>query len=581
MINTCYQCNFIKWLVLLTTITLLMSFPAAFAGNTSDKDTLSGNQAHEKLLTEIEFPSAEECGACHADHYKEWSASRHAYAQLSPVFLAYQATLVTLTNGTLGDFCQRCHSQVGMFHSEPIIETNSHRSEVALEGITCIVCHRVAAAYGKISGRLPIIPGDIEQPVYGPRTGDELQRVLNSQTGKPPKVHRQANLLEQVKQPGFCARCHDVRLANGFRLEDAFSEFKQTASAKRGESCQDCHMGPIPGKPSAYPDAPAAVVRGVPTKPARRTNHMFAGPDSSLLHPGIFPISPEAKEFASISEWLSFDYKAGWGTKSFEDSQQDKQQFSGIWVDAEERIIAREIIDRQLALRDQAHDQGTTLLRNGYGLGEIKMTEQDHDLRFEIEVKNLTDGHSVPTGLIAERNVFLQVTVTDKVGTIIFRSGDLDPNGDVRDAHSLYVRDKIIPRDKQLFNLRSPFLVRTIHGGEREQLLPANYSFDPLIFIRPSPTPSLLMGGIRDLRLQKTNIEALSHRRAKYHVKHEQLTGKTPYTVNIKLVAGQLPPHLINAISAVGFEYGLSPRAIADKMIENYRVLWERNLVIN
>ena len=32
----------------------------------------------------------------------------------------------------------------------------------------------------------------------------------------------------------------DVRLVNGFRLEDAFSEYKTSPSAFRGESCQDC-----------------------------------------------------------------------------------------------------------------------------------------------------------------------------------------------------------------------------------------------------------------------------------------------------------------------------------------------------
>jgi hypothetical protein len=50
--------------------------------------------------------------------------------------------------------------------------------------------------------------------------------------------------------------------------------------------------------------------------------------------------------------------------------------------------------------------------------------------------------------------------------------------------------------------------------------------------------------------------------------------------VNVKLVAGQLPPHLIHAISGVGFEYGLTARAIGDKLVDLYRVLWERNVDI-
>jgi nitrate/TMAO reductase-like tetraheme cytochrome c subunit len=57
---------------------------------------------------------------------------------------------VKLTKGTLGDFCERCHTQVGMFTGEPILTSNKNRAKVALEGITCVVCHRVPEAYGKI-----------------------------------------------------------------------------------------------------------------------------------------------------------------------------------------------------------------------------------------------------------------------------------------------------------------------------------------------------------------------------------------------------------------------------------------------
>jgi len=542
--------------------------------------SLPADKAHADLFKKSEFPSAQECGGCHLQIYREWSVSRHAFAQISPTFLAYQGTLVKLTKGTLGDFCERCHTETGMTSGEPVMTPNSQRSKVAMEGITCVVCHRVPEAYGKVTGRLPVEQGDITQPVYGPRKGDELKRVLDSYGKNPPKTHREARLLEQVSQPGFCGRCHDVRLVNGIRFEDLFSEFKQTPAAERGDNCQSCHMGPIPGVPSEYPPAPAAIVRGKPTQPARRTNHMFAGPDSSVVHPGIFPINPEAQEFAKPEEWLSFNVEAGWGSEKFESNVPKDAKFPGIWADPEERKVARELIDQQLALLAENREMATRLMRNGYGLGEVRMLEKDDGLKFDVEVKNLTDGHSVPSGLIAERNVFLQVTVLDAAGKVLFRSGDLDPNGDVRDIHSLYVHDGKMPRDEQLFNLRSPILARTLHGGEREQVLPANYSFDPLIFMRPSDTPSLLFGGIRDLRLQKKSIEAKGTRWASYRVDPELLTGQRPYRLNVKLVAGQLPPHLIQAISGVGFEYGLTARSLGDKLIDLYRVLWEKNVEI-
>lgn len=538
------------------------------------------DQAHDDLFQKSEFPSAQECGRCHMQIYKEWSVSRHAFAQISPTFTAYQGTLVNLTKGTLGDFCQRCHSQVGMFNSEPIMVANKERSKVAMEGITCVVCHRVPKAYGKITGRFPLEPADIHAPIYGPRSGDEAKQVRESFGDDPPAMHREARLLEQVSQPGFCGRCHDVRLVNGVRFEDLFSEYKQTESASRGETCQDCHMGPTPGLPSEYQHASAALVRGQPTRLARRTNHMFAGPDSSVVHPGIFPINPEVQAFATPEEWLSFNVEAGWGSEGFEAAVPKDASFPSIWADPEERKAARKLIDRQQALLAENRKQASILMRNGYGLGEISVLQREPDLRFQVTVNNLTAGHSVPSGLIAERNVFLQVTISDDDGKLLFRSGDLDPNGDVRDPLSLYVASGKLPEDEQLFNLRSPILVRTSHGGEREQVLPANYALDPLLFMRPSDTSALLFGGIRDLRLQKKAIEPLGNRKADYLVDAALLSGRKPYHLNVKLVAGQLPPHLIDAISKFGLEYGLTARSLGDKLVDLYRVLWEKNVEI-
>ena len=64
--------------------------------------------AHEKVLLGDRFPSATACRDCHPKHYREWSVSQHAYAQMSPIFNAMHGTILKLTNGTNGDFCIRC-----------------------------------------------------------------------------------------------------------------------------------------------------------------------------------------------------------------------------------------------------------------------------------------------------------------------------------------------------------------------------------------------------------------------------------------------------------------------------------------
>ena len=68
------------------------------------------DQAHEALFRATRFPTAQACRTCHPDHYREWSVSQHAYAQLSPIFNAMQATITKQTSGTNGDFDSPVHT---------------------------------------------------------------------------------------------------------------------------------------------------------------------------------------------------------------------------------------------------------------------------------------------------------------------------------------------------------------------------------------------------------------------------------------------------------------------------------------
>ena len=551
----------------------------------AQETVLSAEEEHAALFLENRFPAATTCATCHPDHYREWSVSPHAYAQMSPVFNAMHATIMKRTNGTNGDFCIRCHTPVGMNLGEPEFMSNMDRHPTSREGITCIACHRVNQAYGKLSGRLAIVEGDLFAPVYGPKGGEELDRVIESRDYRvntdPERsgrnIHVEAEKFFQLAESSFCGTCHDVNLVNGFRLEEAFSEYKTSPAAKRGVSCQDCHMSTEPGVDSGYATAPAAIIGKNPTEPRKRTNHMFVGPDYSIIHPGIFPHNTAASEMATIREWLTFDVEEGWGTDEFESALPPGQEFPERWRSADDRYDARDVIKANQELLAEADEQRLALLRAGYILGDIEVSRADprKGLEFFMEVRNGTDGHGVPTGFDAERLVFVQVDVRDADGSIVFQSGDLDPNGDVRDTHSLYVHDGLIPLDKQLFSLQSRFITRMVRGGEREQVLAVNYSPDPLPFLRPSTTSTVLTGRPRGARKHKMNIEPLGRREARYKVDAKLLTGPGPYTIEARLIAGMVPVNLIAEIQDVGFDYFMSPREVAENVVEGHQVLWE------
>ncbi len=570
------------WLAL---VALLLG-AAAGGGQESEEAALSAGEQHEKLFLENRFPSAATCATCHPTHYREWSVSPHAYAQMSPVFNAMHGTILRLTNGTNGDFCIRCHTPVGMNLEEPEFMSNMDRHPTSREGVTCIVCHRQNRAYGKLSGRLALVEGSLFDTVYGPSGDAELRRVIDSPDYRvnpdPSKVgraiHARAEAFFQLTSAGFCGTCHDVNLVNGFRLEEAFSEFKTSPAAKQKVSCQDCHMGTEPGVASGYARGPAAIVGRQTTAERKLTNHMFIGPDYSIVHPGIFPHNTEASELATIRQWLTFRHEEGWGTDEFEASVPADYTFPEHWRSADDRYDARDVIEDNLELLALAATERKKILRAGYRLGGLEVLRNtDRELAFRVEMRNGTSGHGVPTGFDAERLVFLQVTVTDKDGRQVFVSGDLDPNGDVRDGHSLYVHNGELPLDKFLFSLQSRFVTRMVRGGEREQVLAVNYSPDPLPFLRPSTSSTILTGRPLGARKHKQNIEPLGSRWARYRLAGPGLAAGAPYTVNLKVIAGMVPVNLIYEIKDVGFDYGMSAREVARRVVDGHVVVWERD----
>jgi hypothetical protein len=546
-------------------------------------------KAHQQLFVENRYPSATVCRTCHPDQYREWSMSQHSYSQLSPVLQAMQGLILKLTNGTFGDFCIRCHNQVGMNLGEPLFMSSIDRHPASREGVTCIVCHRIDQNYGKISGRLAIVEGSLFTPVYGPTGDAELKRVLENRDKyrvvTDPKqqgrgIHTDVERFPRISTSGFCGMCHDVTLPDNLRLEEAFSEWKNSSAAKNGVTCQDCHMGTEPGKPSGYAIGPAANVGGVPTTPRKRADHRFVGPDYSVVHPGVFPHNTRAQELATIREWLTFDYKAGWGTDAFEKNVPKDYKFPPRWTSLDDRLDARAIIDENLKKLDEMAAARKKLLQIGYRLENVVVDRADeNEIRFRVRVRNGTEGHNAPTGLDNERMVYLEITVTDSQGKVVFRSGDRDPNGDIRDQHSTYVNSGDVPLDSQAFSLRSKFIVSMVHGGDREQVSPINISVDALPYSRPEARPAILTGRPTSSRKHKRGIPPLGERWATYTVSAADLKGSTgPYKANVKLIAGMIPINLLNVIQIVGFDFSMSPRQVGEGVIAGYQVLWERDV---
>ena len=480
------------------------------------------------------YPTAAQCGECHKQIYEEWASSSHANASLSPMFHAFEQKFQDLTKGTVGTFCVRCHQQVGTQLGENRETPLWAMSQISREGVSCITCHRVKEQYGKVNGERRVEPGKIFEPVYGSGEKSVIKEILanketysvkTSEDGRGNSIHNGMMTNPQLTKSEFCVSCHQVAVNLGIKLEIVWDQFRDSPARKAGVTCQDCHMGKVPGKPDGYATGPSAVVGGKEINPGRKhANHRFIGPGYSIAHPGVFPHNPKAQAF-TMKDWLEFDWRAGWGTTEFEDKVADgkiKVGFPKRWADALDREDARQIIEENLAKLDERYELRRQVMENGTKVDGPYVDgapQVGRDLAFFYKIKNLNAGHNLPSGSLgAQPQLWVNVALVDPDGRNVWESGYVDSNGDVADLHSLDVAAGKIRTDQQLVNFQTKFLTTNLKGTDREMYLPVNFDNDPLPHLRPPQVPTTVLNHPPTVRMENHSLSPLEEKQAKYQV---------------------------------------------------------------
>ena len=527
-------------------------------------------QAHARLLAAEPYPSAAKCGACHKQIYDEWRVSNHAYAGISPMFHKFEQKISELAP-TIGSFCVRCHMSAGTAQGEARDLPLWKRSQVSREGVTCVSCHRVSEEYGKVNGERRITPNPVTGPVYGPFGGDGIAAAVKNASahnvttdprgGRATPIHAAGVKFEQISKSEFCVSCHQVAVNLGIKLEVVWDQYRSSPAAKQGTTCQDCHMGKVPGKAEGYATGPVAeAMRGGRTlnPNRRRSNHSFFGPGYPIAHPGIFPHhSTEGTEDWTVEKWLKFDYRARWGSDEFEqevESGKRKVTFPDDWKDADDRKTAWRAVEENLALLEKKKEQRRQVMENGSRIDGpffAAAPRAGQGLRFSYRVTNTDPGHNLPSGSLgAQPEIWLNVALIGPDGKRVWESGHLDSAGDMLDLHSLDVRAGRAKRDSQLFNLQTKFLTTNVKGTDREMYLPVNFDIDQLPILRPPGQPVSVMNHPPFVRMEQRSLPPLGSRVASYTVPAAAMTKPGKYRLAVRLRSRAEPIYFMRFVGA-------------------------------
>lgn len=226
-----------------------------------------GSVACTARLTEEQLKDPATCEGCHAEIYREWSGSMHAYAGDDPIFRAMNAYGQAQTNGALGDLCVRCHAPLALREGLTVDGTNLDEVPASRRGVTCYFCHQVDRVTGTHNAAMEL-------------AGDAVMRGGRADPLETPahdSAYSSLHDRDQLESSSLCGACHDIVNGQGFALERTYKEWQgslySNPSGRERLSCQSCHMPSRVGLAANVEGAPERRVRG----------HMFPGVDLALI----------------------------------------------------------------------------------------------------------------------------------------------------------------------------------------------------------------------------------------------------------------------------------------------------------
>ena len=464
--------------------------PAALASGMFERVVVDdGRGGVPAPLAPLARTRAADCAPCHAREVSEWERSVMAHSVKSPLFGALESAVeeqagrdarcpngagllrrrggevctdarsgVVVTGSGGEHWCVNCHAP-GEAQSpsvEPWTAFSTPRGRAplrdvlrpdAIEGVSCGACHATVgpvAAHASgaryegnptwistATGALFLARPEDAQGRSG--IGNSGYRVehssfLGAATGGRPHRAPTAEAAAYRRSSEFCGACHDVRLfgtdavARGSgdhfkRLRNGYSEWRawavaEAAQGRRAATCQDCHMSLFPGVclPNTDGGAPGP---GCP--PGTRFSSRAPGEYATGL---VAPSSAQAERLYSHS-FSSVDVPL---TPSFP-----------------ERFAAGSALDARgtpLGLRARRDMLLARTFRFELGAGR----RVGRSLELPLVLENTGAGHRVPAGFSQEREVWVELRVTDGAGRVLYEVGALDdPRADLRDKRFLRV----------------------------------------------------------------------------------------------------------------------------------------------
>lgn len=352
-----------------------------------------------RLIDPSKIQSAATCAMCHQREFEEWAPSLHAIAGRDTVYERAVETNEDLHRDGIekARFCEGCHAPGEVLAGRTNRFKSVMPSDAETEGISCVMCHTATHA-DPVEGN-----GALTLAV---NTG--VDQLSNPMILAAPRDHARAFGATQtntlIASADFCGACHTENYDQSMskattrqHVQTTFAEWRDSWYAQNDITCQDCHMAP---DPASYV---RQIRKGDIRKPERYA-HNFIGANYLMFDTSL----------GSNLTWLRGGI------------------LPGLTEQKNTRLIKEQGKATNALLRAAA----------GLALKDSRLT-QDR-LIFDIAVQNLGAGHNLPTGVVDQKHMWLEVAVSDATGSTIYHSGAFDAERGQIDPDAIIWREEFL-----------------------------------------------------------------------------------------------------------------------------------------
>lgn len=349
------------------------------------------------------------CGTtgCHVQIVEEWLPSAHRYAAMDPAFQSVQAMMAENNGPESTRYCGGCHDPISLFSGNKTVYTDELTQAYGYqEGISCIACHSIVQT--DVQGNADYIMTQPERYIYELTPGSAAKFVSDFLIRAYPEHHTRSFSLDLYKTPEFCAACHkqfidkEINNVGWVQLQNQYDNWRKSRwhnpdAPERTLNCQECHMRLTH---STDPAAGDTADRNRTSDDGKHRNHRFIGANQYI--PALLDLPGADTQIALTEEWLRGE------------------------------TVIPEIADRWTS--------GPAIPIQIMAPSSV---EPGDEVALKVVLTNNKVGHDFPTGPLDIIQAWVELTVTDASGGIVYRSGEVNDRHFIQEGSFIFKAEGI------------------------------------------------------------------------------------------------------------------------------------------